>query len=175
MVCWLVGCLAGWLVCLQKNCWSNEILDSAGCYVANVQTGEDNYKSLAELENKLKDLEAIKEKYDKEGKENMEKRKEMKRSVEEKKWKKEKRLKLKKQLEEKWAMMRWIVNYIDENKEQWTVDKEIRQSENAGEILLRERRMSENENEKDAENESEDEVDREADLRNDEKWMECKS
>ena len=33
-------------------------------------------------------------------------------------------------------MMRWIVNYIDENKEQWTVDKEIRQSENAGEISL---------------------------------------
>ena len=41
----------------------------------NLQTGEDNYKSLAELENKLRELEAIKEKYDKEERENVEKRK----------------------------------------------------------------------------------------------------
>ena len=141
----------------------------------NLQTGEENYKSLAEMENKLKDLEAIQEKYDKEEKENMERRKEIKRSVEEKKWKKEERLKLKKQLEEKWAMMRWIVNYIDENKEQWTVDKEIRQSENAGEILLSERRKSENESGKDSEDESGGEVGSEADLGTDEKWMEWRA
>ena len=115
---------------------------------------------MTELENKLKDLEAIKEKCDREEKERMEMRKEMKRSMDEKRWKKEERLKLKKKLEEKWAMMRWIVNYIDENKEQWTVDKEIRQSENAGEILLGVKRMSENESKKDAENWSENERDR---------------
>ena len=143
----------------------------------NLQTGEDHYKSLTELESKLKDLEAIKEKCDREEKERMEMRKEMKRSMEEKRWKKEERLKLKKKLEEKWAMMRWIVNYIDENKEQWTVDKEIRQSENAGEILLGVKRMSENESEKDAENwsENENKIVRETDLRNDEKWMEWRA
>ena len=143
----------------------------------NLQTGEDHYKSLTELESKLKDLEAIKEKCDREEKERMEMRKEMKRSMDEKRWKKEERLKLKKKLEEKWAMMRWIVNYIDENKEQWTVDKEIRQSENAGEILLGVKRMSENESEKDAENwsENENEIARETDLRNDEKWTEWRA
>ena len=92
--------------------------------------------------------------------------------MEEKKWKKEERLKLKKQLEEKWAMMRWIVNYIDENKEQWTVDKEIRQSENAGEILLNEGRMGENESENGGEDESEDEIGSGANMSSDEKWME---
>ena len=41
------------------------------------------------------------------------------------------------------VMMRWIVNYIYEHKEQWIVDKEIRQSENAGEILLKEQKLNE--------------------------------
>ena len=41
----------------------------------NLQTGEDHYKSLTELENKLKDLEAIQEKCDREEKEKMETRK----------------------------------------------------------------------------------------------------
>ena len=31
-------------------------------------------------------------------------------------------------------MMRWLVNYIDENQEQWKVDREIRQSEKKGEM-----------------------------------------
>ena len=46
----------------------------------------------------------------------------------------EERLKTKNRLEEKWAKMRWLVNYIDENQEQWKIDKEIRQNEKSGEI-----------------------------------------
>ena len=62
----------------------------------NLQNGEINYKSLAELEEKLREIEAIKKKCDEEERENVEKRKEKKRSAEEKKLKKEERLKLKK-------------------------------------------------------------------------------
>ena len=43
-------------------------------------------------------------------------REEVRRTAEEKKRKKEERLAVKRKLEEKWAMMRWIVNYIDENR-----------------------------------------------------------
>ena len=53
----------------------------------------------------------------------------------EKKKRREERLNSKKKLEEKWAMMKWLISYIDENKEQWRVDKEIRQNEKSGEII----------------------------------------
>ena len=43
---------------------------------------------------------------------------------------------MKRKLEEKWSMMRWLVQFIEENKEQWRIDKEIRQNENWGEILI---------------------------------------
>ena len=33
-------------------------------------------------------------------------------------------------------MMRWVVQFIEENREQWRIDKEIRQNENCGEILI---------------------------------------
>ena len=33
-------------------------------------------------------------------------------------------------------MLRWLVNYIDENQEQWRIDKEIRQGEKGGEIVI---------------------------------------
>ena len=36
LVCWLAGLLAGLLVCLQKNCCSNEMVDGAGCYVESI-------------------------------------------------------------------------------------------------------------------------------------------
>ena len=54
----------------------------------------------------------------------------------------EERLKTKNRLEEKWAKMRWLVNYIDENQEQWKIDKEIRQKEKSGEITDQEEKTT---------------------------------
>ena len=44
-------------------------------------------------------------------------------------------------------MMRWLVNYIEDNKEQWRVDKAIRQNEIKGEIIMSKDVLNENENE----------------------------
>ena len=62
-------------------------------------------------------------------------REEDRKCEDEKKRRREERLSNKKKLEEKWAMMKWLVHYIDENKEQWRVDKEIRQNEKSGDII----------------------------------------
>ena len=42
---------------------------------------------------------------------------------------------MKVKLEDKWEMMKWLVNFIEENQEQWNIDKEIRYSETRGDIL----------------------------------------
>ena len=65
----------------------------------------------------------------------MEKIEEEKRERKEKRQKKSERLLQKSKLEEKWAMMRWLIKYIEENQEQWRVDREIRQNEMTGEII----------------------------------------
>lgn len=67
--------------------------------------------------------------------EERQRKKETLQKVEKEKWKrKESRLLAQKKLEEKWAMLRWLVKYIDENQQQWDIDKEIRQREIGGEI-----------------------------------------
>ena len=53
----------------------------------------------------------------------------------EKRKKKAEILEMKKQLEEKWAMIKWITQFIEENQEQWRKDREERQKEKHGEIL----------------------------------------
>ena len=85
------------------------------------------------------------------------KKEEADKSAREKKKSREKRLELKRKLEEKWSMMRWLVNYIEDNKEQWRVDKAIRQNENKGEIMLSKDVLNENENEEKIEPLSKDE------------------
>ena len=64
----------------------------------NLQTGEDNYKNLTELENKLKNLEAIQKECEREEKERTKIREEREELLRRKGGKKEERLKLKKKL-----------------------------------------------------------------------------
>ena len=91
--------------------------------------------NLQSLEDRLETLETLYKKCEEEEKQRMEKMEEEKRERKEKRQKKSERLLQKSKLEEKWAMMRWLIKYIEENQEQWRVDREIRQNEMTGEII----------------------------------------
>ena len=91
--------------------------------------------NLQSLEDRLETLETLYKKCEEEEKKRMEKMEEEKRERKEKRQKKSERLLQKSKLEEKWAMMRWLIKYIEENQEQWRVDREIRQNEMTGEII----------------------------------------
>ena len=75
------------------------------------------------------------------------KREEANKSAKEKNKKKEERSEMKRKLEEKWSMMKWLVNNIEDNKEQWRVDKVIRQNESTGEIMAPKSVLNKDENE----------------------------
>ena len=55
----------------------------------------------------------------------------------EKREKKMERLEIQKKLESKWEMIRWLTKYTDEHQEQWDQDREQRQDEATGEIVLK--------------------------------------
>ena len=63
----------------------------------------------------------------------MERKEKLERGEKEKARKKRERLEEKAKLEERWAMMRWLIEFTEENQPQWDADKEIRRGEKSGE------------------------------------------
>ena len=87
------------------------------------------------LEGKLEEIEHLVEKLEKERSERIKKKESLEMKEREKRKKKSERLEIKKKLEESWAMLRWAMQHIEENQEQWKLDKEERQEDKQGEIL----------------------------------------
>ena len=89
---------------------------------------EDHHETktpeIKKLEEKAENLEEIVKKYEKEKIERLERQKILVEVEKKLNW-----------MEEKWALMRWLVKHIEENQEQWDMDREIRQNETSGESL----------------------------------------
>ena len=90
---------------------------------------------IKKLEERAENLEDIVEKYEKEKIERLDRQRILMEGENKKRKQKRERLELKAKLEEKWALMRWLVKHIEENREQWDMDREIRQNETSGESL----------------------------------------
>ena len=89
---------------------------------------------MEKLETNLRNIEEVVKKYENEKAERLLRREKLERGEKEKRQKRSDRLLLKKSLEEKWEMMRWLVKYLDENEAQWETDRELRHSEETGEM-----------------------------------------
>ena len=91
--------------------------------------------SLEDLEGKLEEIENLVQRVEKEKKEMEEKKRKILEGIESKKRKsKLDRLEIKRKLEEKWAIVRWALEFRDMNQSQWDSDRDVRQNEKEGTV-----------------------------------------
>ena len=92
----------------------------------DMEKAEDEMNLMENLLEKIeKEVERIKEEEERKRKDE-----EMRKNEDKKKREtKESRMRKKKQLEERWGMLRWVTNYLDENKERWEKEREKRMKE----------------------------------------------
>ena len=97
----------------------------------NQQDGENTMEN---LEIELERVEDLVKKYEREKAERLERKENLERGEREKSKKKEEKLERKRKLEDYWKMIRCLVNSIDENQEQWDMDREQSSEEDSGEL-----------------------------------------
>ena len=97
----------------------------------NQQDGENTMENLEiELE-RVEDLVKI---YEREKAERLERKENLERGERQNRKEKEEKLERKRKLEDYWKMIRCLVNSIDENQEQWDMDREQSREEESGEL-----------------------------------------
>ena len=92
---------------------------------------QEQTPDIKKLEERAGNIEEIVERYEKEKIERIGRQKILVEGENLKRKQKRERLELKAKLEEKWALMRWLVRHIEENQDQWDLDREVRQNEPA--------------------------------------------
>ena len=97
---------------------------------------QESTTEIGNLEDQLSDIEKIVKRIENERAERIQRKLDLESREKEKRDKKTERLELQKKLENKWAMIRWLTEYIDENQDQWNLDREQRQEEYTGELNI---------------------------------------
>ena len=97
---------------------------------------QESTTEIENLENQLGDIEKIVKRIENERAERIQRKLDLECREKDKRDKKTERLELQKKLEKKWAMIRWLTKYIDENQDQWNLDREQRQEEYTGELNI---------------------------------------